>query len=593
LRSYARTSSSIGLLSISVGFLLLVSLLIVFSRQLVQNLANLTIPAGVTAVIAVIALPVLLLGVIIYQTVRLLRDRARRRPGSLLKGRFIVFITALVLLATVPLEVISYNFIDLASSFWLTAGIEESIEGTTRLALDYNDAMKRNLETFTKSGLLTSFLKAARHNPTAEWRAITEANTLIHFIQVFDASGTEVAFRVADDYAASAADLRFSSLAELRRQPEIARGERQSLTLMRAAITRPVGDATYYIAVGTVLSPGVKNTSTRLNAATAMLRELNLYSRNLSVVVLLIYIVFTLPVILLCLLAGFYLADELVLPITSLEEAIRRVAQGDFSFRILVRSRDELSALVNSFNRMVTELGDSRQKLRQAEKIAAWKEIARRLAHELKNPLTPIKLSAQRILRRASADPQAGELDRVVASSVQSIIREVDILDGLLREFSEFARLPEPHRLPLKLAEVVEQAVAAYAPATPSVRFDTEGLPRDLTIPADRGQLSRVFSNLFRNAIHAMPEGGTLTVLADVVRKGESDYCRILVRDTGVGMDEETRRQALLPYFTTKKDGTGLGLAIVERIVFDHNGQIWIESHVRAGTTVFIDLPLA
>jgi signal transduction histidine kinase len=144
----------------------------------------------------------------------------------------------------------------------------------------------------------------------------------------------------------------------------------------------------------------------------------------------------------------------------------------------------------------------------------------------------------------------------------------------------------------VRLAEIVGQSVASYAPAAPKISFDLDGVPADQVVSADAGQLSRVFSNLLRNAIDAMPEGGSVTVLADVVRKGESDYCRILVRDTGVGMDEETKRQAFVPYFTTKKEGTGLGLAIVERIVFDHNGQIWLESRAGAGTTVFIDLPL-
>jgi two-component system, NtrC family, nitrogen regulation sensor histidine kinase NtrY len=592
VRSYARTSSPIGLLTLSMGFLLLVALLVVFSRQLVQNISDLTVPAMVIAVFAVLVLPLILLGFIIYQTVRLLGDRARRRPGSLLKGRFILFITALVLLATIPLELVSFNFIDLASSFWLSAGIEESIGGATRLALDYYDTTVKNLETFTGSGLFGSFLAAVRRNPAAEWRTIIEANASIDFIQVFDGGGVEVAFLVADPHTGARADLRVASLEELRRQPALGRVDRRSLSFIRARVARSVGGVAYEAAVGTVLSPGFSQGSSRLSAATDRLAELNLYSRNLGIAVLLVYVLFTLPILLLCLLAGFYLADELVLPIMSLEDAIRRVAQGDFSFRILTRSRDELSVLVNSFNRMVTELADSRQKLRQAEKIAAWKEIARRLAHELKNPLTPIKLSAQRILRRLSTATGAEELGRAVSSSAESIIREVDVLDGLLREFGDFARLPEPTRAPLKLAEVVGRAVSAYAPAAPAVVFDLEGTPPDLVIPADAAQLGRVFSNLFRNAIHAMPSGGTVTILADVVRKGESDYCRILVRDTGVGMDEETRRQAFLPYFTTKKEGTGLGLAIVERIVFDHNGQIWLESHTGAGTTVFMDLPM-
>lgn len=595
MRSYARTSSPVGLLTISVGFLLLVTLLVVFSRQLVQNISELTVPASAIAVVAVLALPLIFLGFIVYRTARLLRDRALRRPGSRLKGRFILFITTLVLLATVPLELVSFNFIDLASDFWLSAGIEESIDGAMRLALDYNRAIQHNLESFTDSDVLDSLLATLSRNPAAQWRAIAESNSLIDFVQVFDEKGTEIAFFVSEAHADTRSELRVASLQELRRLPEIGRFDRRSMSFIRARVTREVEGKPCEVAVGTVLSAGFTQTSSRLSAATSMLRELNLYSRNLSMAVLFVYVLFTLPIILLCLLAGFYLADELVLPIMSLEDAIRRVAQGDFSFRILVRSRDELSVLVNSFNRMVTELADSRQKLRQAEKIAAWKDIARRLAHELKNPLTPIKLSAQRILRRSSTHPgdhPEGDLDRVIASSVRSIIREVDILDGLLRDFGDFARLPEPRRAPLGLLRVAEQTVSAYAPAAPGVKFDLTGLPPELTLSADAEQLSRVFSNLLRNAVQAMPEGGTVSFVADTVRKGESEYCRILVRDTGRGMDEETRRQAFQPYFTTKKEGTGLGLAIVERIVFDHNGQIWIESREGVGTTVFIDLPL-
>jgi nitrogen fixation/metabolism regulation signal transduction histidine kinase len=285
--------------------------------------------------------------------------------------------------------------------------------------------------------------------------------------------------------------------------------------------------------------------------------------------------------------------------------ASRRIAEGDTDIRVARGGIRELDSLGMSFNQMAEQLEEQRAELeREHQKLEDlnlqlqatnrnYMEMLGFVTHELKNPLTPIKLSAQRILRRLSSDQPPADLTGMVSSSVQSIIHEVDLLDGLLREFSDFARLPEPRRAPVRLAEVAEQTVAVYAPSAPSVRFDIEGLPRDLDLQADPEQLRRVFSNLLRNAIHAMPRGGTVTVSADVVRKGESDYCRILFRDTGIGMDDETRRQAFVPYFTTKKEGTGLGLAIVERIVFDHNGQIWIESRVGAGTTVFIDLPLS
>jgi nitrogen fixation/metabolism regulation signal transduction histidine kinase len=267
VKSYSRTSPPIGLLTIAIGFLLLVTLLIVFSRQLVENVSDLTAPAGTIAVVAVIALPLFLLGLIIFQTVRLLRDRARRGPGALLKSRFILFITTLVLLATVPLELISFNFIDLASKFWLTAGIQESIDGATGMALDYYRATVDNLQSFTQSSLLTSFLAGTRRNAAAGWRSITQANAFVHFIQVFDDGGAEIAFFVSDEHADASADVRLASLQELRRQRDIARIDRRSLSFIRARLAKSVEGRAYNVAVGTLLSPGFSQTSNRLSSA--------------------------------------------------------------------------------------------------------------------------------------------------------------------------------------------------------------------------------------------------------------------------------------------------------------------------------------
>ena len=158
------------------------------------------------------------------------------------------------------------------------------------------------------------------------------------------------------------------------------------------------------------------------------------------------------------------LTDRLISPLVHLEDATRRVAEGDFSFRILTRPRDEFAALVDSFNSMVSELERSRRKLLQAERITAWQEIAQRLAHEIRNPLTPIKLSAQRILKKHSETGPAGsssaateEFDRVLFSSTAAIIREVEGLEMLLREFSEFAKLPAPQPSAVNLREMLQR----------------------------------------------------------------------------------------------------------------------------------------
>jgi two-component system nitrogen regulation sensor histidine kinase NtrY len=307
------------------------------------------------------------------------------------------------------------------------------------------------------------------------------------------------------------------------------------------------------------------------------------------------YFFFSLPILLLAILVSFLLTEEIIQPIVSLEEATRRVAEGDFSFRILSGSADELSLLVSSFNRMLGELSHSRQKLRQTEKIAAWQEIAQRMAHEIKNPLTPIKLAAERLLRKYLANPDTArdrEFSGVLEASVSAIIHEVDNLNDLLVEFREFARLPSPNPERFSLRVLVEEVSAMYNNPSSGLAIDASHVPQGLEISADRGQMKQVFANLFKNGMAAMPGGGAVSVRAAVVQREGRDYCRVWVRDTGGGIPEEIGDRVFDPYFTTKKDGTGLGLTIVDRIVFDHNGSIRFESQSGAGTTFIIDLPL-
>jgi nitrogen fixation/metabolism regulation signal transduction histidine kinase len=274
-----------------------------------------------------------------------------------------------------------------------------------------------------------------------------------------------------------------------------------------------------------------------------------------------------------------------------LEDATRRVAEGDFSFRILTRPRDELANLVDSFNGMIAELERSRRKLLQAERITAWQEIAQRLAHEIRNPLTPIKLSAQRLLKKHTEN--AADFDTVLHPAVSSIIFEVENLERMLREFGDFAKLPMPKPAPVALKEMLGEVASVYEHLSASVRIDMKEVPDTVVLAVDRNQMKRVFANLFTNAIQAMPNGGLLSLRADLVKKAHAHFCRIAMRDSGTGIAEGDMDSIFDPYFTTKKNGTGLGLAIVQRIVFDHQGNVWAESDGSTGTTFFIDLPTA
>jgi nitrogen fixation/metabolism regulation signal transduction histidine kinase len=239
---------------------------------------------------------------------------------------------------------------------------------------------------------------------------------------------------------------------------------------------------------------------------------------------------------------------------------------------------------------MISELESSRRKLVQAEKIETWKEIAQRLAHEIRNPLTPIKLSAQRILRRAETS-SGSELKEVLEPAVAAIVREVDGLNKLLVEFREFTRLPDVRLQPVDARAVIDEVLSVYRNMSASISFECRYQAERHEIMADRDQIRQAFANLIKNAIQAMPQGGRLVVATDLVSKDQTDYLRVRIEDSGQGMDDEAREKAFQPYFTTKKEGSGLGLAIVERIVFDHNGRIWFETEKGRGTVFYVDIP--
>ncbi|GAB6392231.1 MAG: histidine kinase/HAMP domain-containing protein [Treponematales bacterium] len=312
---------------------------------------------------------------------------------------------------------------------------------------------------------------------------------------------------------------------------------------------------------------------------------------NLRRVLVFYYSVFFLPLLLMTLIIAVSFTRRLTQPLMELTDATRRVAEGDLSIQILARRGDELGHLIQSFNDMVRELQSSQAALVKAEKISLWRTMAQQLAHEIKNPLTPIRLSAERVLRRWKSAPEtAGE---ILEPSMLAIIQEVDGLSTLLTEFRSLSRPMEPSGGTADLRELAEETARPYRASHPGVVIDTSRVEPGVTVKIDRNRLRQVLTNLIANGIEAMRGSGRVEVRSDIVRKHERRYCRLSVRDTGRGMTKEEGEKVFTPYFTTKEEGTGLGLPIVERIVNEHGGAVWFNTAPGAGATFFVDLPLA
>jgi nitrogen fixation/metabolism regulation signal transduction histidine kinase len=579
-------TTSRGLVVLLLLFAILIGVLILFSRQLIANIARASPTANTLALAVAVLFPLVLFGIVAFQLVRLLRARARRAPGAALKLRLTAFFGLTAILAAGPQILLAVTFINSAMGTWFSASIGDALRGASRISLDYLQDKVRSLENFTEGTVAADLAAALAAGPQAAWRAIQGANSDIGAAQLVDADGRELAFR-GDERARLAPAAAAASAAGL--QPREDRGD---VSILRCVRALGAGADRRTVVFSTLVSKDLDRSARRITESLTTFNQVDRYRALFQIVLVAFFFLFSLPIFFITILVSLLLTDRLLSPVVHLEEATRRVAEGDFGTRILTRQRDEFAGLADSFNTMVGELERSRRKLVQAERITAWQEIARRLAHEIRNPLTPIKLSAQRILKK-HGEPAAvtGEFDRVLYSSTAAIIREVEALEKLLREFSEFARLPAPQPSTVNMRELLGEVASTYAHAGGAVRVDLEDVPRSLALTVDRGQIRQVFANLFANAVQAMPGGGTLSVRADSVRKSGTGFHRIAVSDTGTGIAEKDRDRIFDPYFTTKEGGTGLGLAIAQRIVFDHKGNIWAESDGRTGTTFFIDLP--
>ena len=223
----------------------------------------------------------------------------------------------------------------------------------------------------------------------------------------------------------------------------------------------------------------------------------------------------------------------------------------------------------------------------RSQRVAAWREVARRLAHEVKNPLTPIQLSAERLRRHFSDAPPATR--DLVAECATTIVGEVESLKGLVDEFSQFARMPAPRAVPTELHGLLDDTLALYNGLFAEVEFRKQYDPAVQQVRLDPEQVKRVMINLIDNAIEAMGRQGTIVI--ETARDVANSLVRIVVADTGPGIPAAERDKLFLPYYSTKGRGSGLGLAIVRRIVAEHGGSIDVTDNVPTGTRFMIEIP--
>jgi len=305
--------------------------------------------------------------------------------------------------------------------------------------------------------------------------------------------------------------------------------------------------------------------------------------------------------ILLAIAFSLWIAARVSRPIEQLAHAAEEVAGGNWDVRVPPRGRDEVSVLARSFNHMTEQLVGQRDRLVQSERVAAWRELARRLAHELKNPLFPLQLTVENLTRARDLPP--GDFDEIFRESTSTLSAEIANLKTIIGRFSDFSKMPKPELEHIDAKDVVWRAALLHFPnlvrtnhgaseqmdSGEKMRCSVDLSLEPMPLSADSELLHRALSNLILNAMDAMQDGGRLTISAHP----KDEKIEFRVSDTGQGLTAEECERLFTPYYTTKQHGTGLGLAIVQSVVADHAGTIAVESSAGGGATFIITLPRA
>ncbi|MCG2589916.1 sensor histidine kinase [Rhodohalobacter sulfatireducens] len=283
------------------------------------------------------------------------------------------------------------------------------------------------------------------------------------------------------------------------------------------------------------------------------------------------------------------LSGRLTKPLSIIQAGLKKISRGDMRTKVPVTSRDEIGSLANAYNNMVERLEEAQRELVKAERESAWKEMAQQVAHEIKNPLTPMKLNLQHLQRQLERNPEkAFDLKPVIEKTANNIIGQIESLNKIASDFSKFAQPIQEPKERVDLSELLKSISDLYNNES-SVKVNLQLPDKNIEIQAVKDELRRVLVNLMKNSVEACNED---QAIVEISLERNSKDVLMKITDNGSGIDAEDREKVFVPKFSTKSSGTGLGLAISKKIVEAHGGDIWFESKKGQGTTFFVKLPI-
>lgn len=576
-------------LAIAAGFgAMLVFLLATASADTAFLSSHTLLLIGVNVLAALV-----LLALVVAQVRRLFREYRAGVFGARLKSRLLLMLALMAVVPGALVYAVSAQFVVKSIDTWFDVRVEAALEGGIDLGRGVLDAMQADL---LAKGRAMAYDLAEVDAPGAVLLNRLREQGGVHAAALLSTGGHLVANSSGDLRGLLPALPEVAHLRQARLGTGSVRveGDTTNGFVVRALI--PVGgyrlDAEpLVLQVEQPVPDTITQSADAVEAAHRDYQELQLGRAGLKRMYLMTLTFALLLALFAAIALAFFLAARIAKPLLMLAEGTRAVADGDLTPRAVLETDDELGVLTRSFNEMTIQLAEARVEREAAQRAAVWGEVARRLAHEIKNPLTPIQLSAERLQMKL-----AGKLDTtdaaMLARATRTIVDQVQAMKNMVNDFRDYARLPPPVPKLLDLNALVGEVLELYADGPIGVIASLA--PNMPPVMADANQIRQVLHNLIKNAGEAMADakvgaGGTAI---EVTTAATDSMAALVVSDHGHGFPPEILARAFEPYVTTKAKGTGLGLAIVKKIADDHGGTIRLANRAGGGAEVTLLLPL-
>ena len=531
---------------------------------------------------------------IIRETYKVLKDKRKGKLGSETSLRYITFFSTTTLLPSILIAIFSLFLLNVVLQKYFEKSIKSLVNNSAEVAKNYMEQTKISIETDILLMVLDFNRKSNLFydNPKRFSNILTSQRLLRKLDEVYLLDG------VGNIIMSDTVDVTLEFV------PPPEEAFVRSLNGKPVRITDPITNRTSalvklsnfidtYLYIVKFMDPKLVNYLRQTGEAIFFYYSVQDQKTGIKITFAIIYVLIVSLLLFLSVIIAINFASRLTRPIVNLISASEKISAGDLNAKVpKIETDREFEKLNENFNSMIDKLKKQQDKLLLSERHLAWENVARKLAHEIKNPLTPIQLSIDRL--REKYLNKVGNENKDFSNYLNTITKQIKDIEHLVNEFSDFARMPKPVFKKINLNEIILRAINLHELSEPDIKFVLSKKKSLNKIHGDEEQLNRVFINLVKNSIESIYEKRTKIVdfkgkiSVDIVN--DSDYIYVTIVDNGIGFNHVDKAKMLTPYFTTKKDGTGLGLAVVTKIISDHNSSILFET-ISDGAKVEIIVP--